>query len=563
MRALSVFGICFGLSLLCGAVETAVTKKLAQTLDDELWKVVADGARWNPNTFSLPALAPANTEVLLRRVYVDALGRLPTAEEVRVYFEERDRDALDHLIDRLLDSPEWSERHFRRLASWLRVVDEVQGASQQRYVDWLKAEARANRPMDQLVKHLLTAEGTLESDPATGYLLRDHGWMTHTAAETAFAFLGADLGCAACHDHPYADWTQLSYYQLAACFAGMKITPASAKHEPELWPAMAKESLAAREQIHAQGLRIVNAAEGLLRVPANYHYRNANPGDPVHAKVLPFFTERESPPAKRVSEANADEARQAFADWLVTHPMFAAKLGQFMAEELLWSGPEERRISEEPSDAVMHDGPSHTASMTNVLSNKACYSREGEVNSPAQLAETDRVTLQLAVVVRELKFDLREVQRVLMHTPSYRRESYSPELGQPLTPLAPVLRRLPAETVWDFLEACADGMDVPSAALPQRLPADHPLRLLGRGARLWTADDQTHVSYALVRWMLNGDLPQRAAEGLAKKVKNIDDLYLTVLARYPNPRERQEGNKATLTDAAAALLCSGEFLFLR
>ena len=162
--------------------------------------------------------------VFLRRAYLDCIGRIPTAEEARAFLGDAAQDKRSRLIDKLLADPAWAQQRFQQLASLFRVQDEVLGVSQKPYIDWLRAAVERNMPFDELARTLLTASGSLKTNPATGYLLRDHGWMLATASESAWIFLGADLVCAHCHDHPFTDWTQMQVYQLAACFGATKVT---------------------------------------------------------------------------------------------------------------------------------------------------------------------------------------------------------------------------------------------------------------------------------------------------------------------------------------------------
>ena len=77
-------------------------------------------------------------------------------------------------------------------------------------------------PYDQFVAHLINAEGYLWEDGATGFYFRDAGMELDHMANTFQVFLGTQVVCAQCHDHPYDAWTQKQYYQQAAYAYGVK-----------------------------------------------------------------------------------------------------------------------------------------------------------------------------------------------------------------------------------------------------------------------------------------------------------------------------------------------------
>ncbi len=83
---------------------------------------------------------------------------------------------------------------------------------------WIRESLERNVPMDQLVRDLLTSEGSTFRNPAANYyrISRD----PETAVETtAQLFLGVRIQCAKCHNHPFERWTQDDYYGFAAFFS--------------------------------------------------------------------------------------------------------------------------------------------------------------------------------------------------------------------------------------------------------------------------------------------------------------------------------------------------------
>src|SRR5207249_3468155 len=82
----------------------------------------------------------------------------------------------------------------------------------------IRSELRDNRPMDQFVRELLTAQGsTFTTGPANFFRIANS--PPDRAETTAQVFLGTRLQCAKCHHHPFERWSQADYYQFSAFFA--------------------------------------------------------------------------------------------------------------------------------------------------------------------------------------------------------------------------------------------------------------------------------------------------------------------------------------------------------
>src|SRR4029077_2331969 len=84
------------------------------------------------------------------------------------------------------------------------------------YCEWVKGSLETNKPYDRFVYEMLTAEGKVWDNPASGYILRDSGMPLDAMNNTVRIFLGTRIGCAQCHNHPFDRWTQKEFYQMAA-----------------------------------------------------------------------------------------------------------------------------------------------------------------------------------------------------------------------------------------------------------------------------------------------------------------------------------------------------------
>ena len=198
-------------------------------------------ARWHSNNF-IDELASAKFRELgiepsalcddatfLRRAFLDAIGTLPTPEETMAFLQSTDPTKRAKLIDRLLGltgdpmQDIYSEWY---AANWsLKWSDLLRNSSRElgdqgmwALHNWIKDSFRANRPMDQFVRELITAKGSIyTSGPANFYRVNSAPpEITEAVSQT---LLGIRMECAKCHHHPFEKYSQDDYYGLAAFFA--------------------------------------------------------------------------------------------------------------------------------------------------------------------------------------------------------------------------------------------------------------------------------------------------------------------------------------------------------
>ncbi len=162
---------------------------------------------------------PTAEEQFVRRIYLDVAGRIPTAAEMQVYLRDESPSKRAKLIDDLLHSDGYRSQMFNWLGDMLRLKDSFgKGVLSYVYQEWIKECLEANTHWDTFVYQLLTAEGRISSTGPVGYLLRDRGMPLDNLSNTLTTFLGANVACAQCHDHPMAEWTQRNFYEMAAFF---------------------------------------------------------------------------------------------------------------------------------------------------------------------------------------------------------------------------------------------------------------------------------------------------------------------------------------------------------
>ena len=172
-----------------------------------------------------PAAELCGDAEFLRRAHLDLTGQPPTASQV-VSFCEKGGGAEQRreLIDRLLASPRSANHLAATWTGWLLPeAGETPGTpGNEGLQGWLRSRFAENLRYDRLVSDLLVASGSPQSGP-TAFFVALEGKPEKIAARTARVFLGLQLDCAECHDHPFDRWSQRDFWGFAAYFARLSI----------------------------------------------------------------------------------------------------------------------------------------------------------------------------------------------------------------------------------------------------------------------------------------------------------------------------------------------------
>lgn len=165
---------------------------------------------------------PADDATFIRRVTLDICGTLPTALEVADYLADSRPDKRIHLVDRLLERPEYASYFALKWADILQNRGAGYSTSKQRpgttlFSAWIRDSLASNKPYDQFVGEILTASGSQNENPPTIWY-RTVRKPTEYVESVAQAFLGVRIQCAQCHHHPTENWSQADYFSLAAVF---------------------------------------------------------------------------------------------------------------------------------------------------------------------------------------------------------------------------------------------------------------------------------------------------------------------------------------------------------
>jgi hypothetical protein len=178
---------------------------------------------------AIPASPTADDAEFLRRVTLDLVGRIPTYHETVAFLDSKTADKRVQLIDHLLarkDHP----LHFATL--WRnRLAPPEEGSnkvSRDTFGPWLADRFEANFGWDQIVRELLTVEGPIRERPHSAFVFANaenfEPRPNRLTASVARLFWGIQLGCAECHQHPFAKWKQDDFWGVAAFFGRLRFS---------------------------------------------------------------------------------------------------------------------------------------------------------------------------------------------------------------------------------------------------------------------------------------------------------------------------------------------------
>jgi hypothetical protein len=179
--------------------------------------------------------APRTTdEQFIRRVTLDLTGQLPLPADVTEFMADSDPQKRAHLIDRLLDSDEYAQhwaRYWRDVIQ-AKVTDRRGLLLAGAFEKWMAAQLKANKHWDEIARAMITAGGPFrfEEPDKNGELFflasrTGADAVNERAAETARVFLGIQIQCAQCHDHPSDQWKRVQFHELAGYFARTRERP--------------------------------------------------------------------------------------------------------------------------------------------------------------------------------------------------------------------------------------------------------------------------------------------------------------------------------------------------
>ncbi len=460
--------------------------------------------------------------VFVRRVYLDVIGTLPTAQEAREFLLDRSPNKRRALIDRLLERDEFADYWAMKWSELLRVKAEfpvnLWPNAAQAYHRWIWESIKQNKPYDRFARELLTSNGSNFRVPPVNFYRAVQNKQPQGLVQAA-----------------------------ALTFMGCRV---------ENWP---KEQLAGMAGFFSQ---VGYKATGEWKEEIVFF----DPGK-LAAGAVPPAVFPDGTPAKLAPD---QDPREVFADWLISpkNPWFARNI-----VNRVWSWLLGRGIIHEPDD-IRDDNPPVNPELL------ACLERE-LIASHYDLKQIYRLilnsqTYQLSSIGKstdpkaEANFACYPLRRVMAEVLidgicqiTGTNEKYSSAIPEPFTFVPESERSI----------ALADG-SITSSFLEMfgRPPRDTGLES-ERNNRA-TADQRLHLlnSSHIQRKLEQSQLIRTLSQSSKTDPREtIAMIYLTVLSRFPNDEELKiataysqssaaKGREA-LVDLTWALINSAEFLY--
>jgi hypothetical protein len=168
-----------------------------------------------------------------RRVFLDLIGRIPTYDELLEFLRDKEDSKREKLVNRLLEDSRYTEEFANHWATiWSNVLigrsggtDRNSFISREGMAKYLRDCFARNKPYNQMAYELVTATGTTKPgtegfNGATNFLIdkvNDESGVQATSA-TSRIFLGLQVQCTQCHNHPFNQWKQQKFWEFNAFF---------------------------------------------------------------------------------------------------------------------------------------------------------------------------------------------------------------------------------------------------------------------------------------------------------------------------------------------------------
>ncbi len=176
---------------------------------------------------------PATDAEWCRRIHLDLIGRIPTVSELDAFVSNRSKSKREQLVNTLLFDDVYTVEFVRNWTTiWSNLlIGRTGGNDRDSLIDrtgmqeFLRESLTRNQPYDEFVRQLVTATGTTTPgadgfDGATNFLIDkvNEDKASQATAKTSQLFLGVQIQCTQCHNHPFNDWKQQKYWELNAFF---------------------------------------------------------------------------------------------------------------------------------------------------------------------------------------------------------------------------------------------------------------------------------------------------------------------------------------------------------
>jgi hypothetical protein len=448
-----------------GAVAHAqLAKKVVDLPNDPAWikKTAAEIDKRVGQEFIKAKVTPqpvAEDAKWLRRVYLDSIGRIPSYDEAKSFLDDTSADKRAKLVDKLLNSEGYVSHTYNWYCDILRATSKL-GTDGTRsgvpYLRWIRESIANNKPWDKMVYELLTTNGGgwEPGKGAVGYFERDRGMPLDNMANTTRIFLGTHIECAQCHDHPYDKWKQKDFYEMSAFTHGM-VTGSSDERKKYvnekyngktgLDPDKSKRDVYRWLMDNIYDFGVTGDGKGNIVLPMDFKGKGGKGGDTVKAKSI-------YPGAHGSTNRDMKDAREKFAEWMTEpeNPRFT-----MIMVNRIWKRDMGIGLFE-PVDKFV----------------------ETSKDNPGTVVSNPAVLEYLQQVMKELNYDVKGMQKVLLNTRVYalgtNRDAVDPRSKYAFNGRA--VKRMTAEQVWDSMATLV----IPDIDYRKGHALDHTAVIAGR-----------------------------------------------------------------------------------
>ena len=172
------------------------------------------------------ALVPAADDAtFLRRIMFDIVGRPATPGEITAFGLDPSEDRRPELVNSLLNSADYGLNWSRywRDAIFRRATNMRAGIVRPAFGDWMATQLNEGRGWGEIATELLTASGPVNNNGATALIFAHEGVAEEVAAEASRLFLGIQIQCANCHNHPWDSWKRDQFHEFTAFFPRVSV----------------------------------------------------------------------------------------------------------------------------------------------------------------------------------------------------------------------------------------------------------------------------------------------------------------------------------------------------
>jgi hypothetical protein len=168
---------------------------------------------------------PTDDATFLRRAALDLTGSLPSPEQIDRFEKSTDADKRAKAVAMLVKSPAFAAtqaKYWRDVIRFRATETQQKRFQPQALEKYFNEKFAANKPWDEIAREMITALGPIDDNPAVLLATAQESKPEETAGEVSRVFMGIQIQCAQCHDHPTDSWKRQQFQQFAAFFSGVR-----------------------------------------------------------------------------------------------------------------------------------------------------------------------------------------------------------------------------------------------------------------------------------------------------------------------------------------------------